>query len=84
LPNEDPRLDSLRPGSRGNGKRLLRGPKLSTKGSSAPGRRRRRRRSRRRRRRRRRRNHNKMLFFVVLFELTTCFALCFRPSSGHK
>jgi len=26
--------------------------------------------------------HNSV--FVVLFKLTTCFGLCFRPSSGHK
>jgi hypothetical protein len=46
LPNEDQKLDSLRPGSRRNGKSSLRRPKLSTKGSSAPGRRKRRRRRR--------------------------------------
>jgi len=40
LPIEDPKLDNLRPGFEGNGKRSLRRPKLSTKGSSAPGRRR--------------------------------------------
>jgi len=26
----------------------------------------------------------KVVFFVVLFKLTTCFGLCFRPSSDHK
>jgi hypothetical protein len=29
-------------------------------------------------------SHNTTQFFVVLFKLTTCFGLCFRPSSGNK
>jgi hypothetical protein len=37
LPIEDQRLDSLRPRIEGNGKSLLRRPKLSTKRSSTPG-----------------------------------------------
>jgi hypothetical protein len=35
LPNEDQKLDSLHPGLGGNGKRSLRGPKLSTRKFSA-------------------------------------------------